>query len=416
VYHGNNVRDETHAKQLAFYRVVQYYDALFKKSKWHAENVTLRIYIDDSLYEYEPNNKQQPKWRDVIEQYRTHPNFDWVRFECPDPRFREADGKHHRGLLGTLIRAHAMYDFEENKDYACVCCIDIDSVYTKKWWDAHIEFEKDAKGKGKGKGKAQAKKVMAVVGDFEMPMYCHLDNPPSNYVPVMHSGLTSIAYARLPAKGWLEMPRLIEESRSTMRYLDALRYILYGDESARTQRFHEDFAYGFDETLLNLAILPPDTVRELGGLREIHVDRNMTKQQRFFKDKLIAFLKWNGARSVPMQELSQRMTQSPDVESFIERLRRFYEINDATWEAFEARVIAPLRKHRDVLGQLQIDQRLLHLVDTFSAVARRGGDYGLSSDYIYDLDPTENPKNTRAVDAAVRKIVTANSARGGGEF
>jgi hypothetical protein len=241
---------------------------------------------------------------------------------------------------------------------------------------------------------------MAVVGDFEMPMYCHLDGKGRGkvpYVPVMHGGLTSIAHARLPAEGWLEMPRLIEAATPTFRYLDTLRYVLFGDEPARTQRLHEDFAYGFDEALLNLAILPPEVVAGMGGLRELHVDRNMAKQQRFFKDKLLAYLRWNGARSVAMQELAVRVTGDPDVDAFVERLRRFYAVEDPTWEAFESRVLAQLRKHLDVIRRLQIDQRLVHLVETFAAASRASGASGLSADYIFDL----NASNTRAVNAAV---------------
>jgi hypothetical protein len=375
---GNHVVDQSRRRQETFLEVIAYYERVFHDHAWFRDNVTLRLYYDDSLMMYNAAKHGHPArkpWPDVIRRHRADPrsNFQWVRFECGDERFREAfaaspTNQHafrgHRGLLGSIMRFHALYDVPENEGFETVCLIDMDAVYTFDWWVEHVKFTAAAK-------ESSAPKVMAIVGMFEIPLFGYIESPhenPAHDHALLHAGITSISNARLPREEWRTMPARIDRLRPYCRYLDSLRCMLYDDESGKAERLYDDFAYGFDEALLNRVVFAPHIVAL--KLKEVSVVRDVQKTMRFFTTKLLSFLAWNGARSVSMRRLAAASGYGGDDAGVVELLAHVTSLaagTFVTWDAFIDGVIKPLAPHLPILRELQIDHRVLRVFDDLLA-------------------------------------------------
>jgi hypothetical protein len=409
-YTGNRVVDETHTKQGAFLAALRHYADLFDGVAWMRSNVRLRVYHDDSLLAYR-DAAGRAVWAEELAaggRLGGHPSFEWVRFRFARPHFREhlgpVLGDGHRGLLGTITRFHALHDFEQNRGAGCVCLIDADGLYTRRWWDAHLAFLERARGK-----------VMAVVGPFETPLYGHLvDAPaPGEYRPMLHAGMLTLAGdALLPSAQWRDLSRAIDTpaERAYLALLDAMRCSLYGSEQVANDRLFSDFAYGFDEALLNRIVLPPAALARL-GLVEINTLRGVAPAARFFADKLMRFLRWNGERSVALRQLAcaMRLSDAPTIEGARLLLERCAAALDGAamlrlrdWGEFERRVLAPLRPHLALLEQLQLDHRLLQVFHTPLAVTpfERSSDYHVGLGRGRDADAAALAANTREMTAA----------------
>ena len=346
-YRVGGVKDETHAKQRSFLQAVQFYLSLFDLD-WFRRNVMLRIYYDSSLFIYETENGTKP-WLEVLQMLNEHGSFQLVRFECTDRRFREQTGEHdlHRGLFGAFVRFHAMFDFESNRIAKCICLVDIDSLYTKAWWEQHIEFLADARHN-----------ILSFTGPFEMNIHGYLP-PESTYVqPFMKGGFTSFKKL-LPSNLWTEFPKYWTSFHSTLRYLDAYRYLQY-KENASQERLFQDFGYGFDEAVLNDMLLDHSSYM---GLKVVTLHRTNGTQISTFVVKLTQSFEWNGQRSVAMQQLCREMGFKSVgqllayVSSMQTRLKSMEHL-----ESF----IKSLRPYVATMSELQIDARIIHLIRTFT--------------------------------------------------
>ena len=346
-YRREGIKDETHSKQQSFLQVLRYYWSLFELD-WFRRNVLLRIYYDESLLLYETVNGSKP-WYDLLRSLSDHDNFQLVRFKCKDPHFREQHGGHdlHRGLLGTFIRFHAIFDFEVNRIAKCVCLIDMDSLYTKAWWTQHIEFLSNTR-----------EHILSFTGPFEMNIHGYLP-PESTYVqPFMKACFTSFKLL-LPQKRWIEFPEFWRRFLPTIRFLDAYRYLQYKEKSSQ-ERLFQDFGYGFDEAVLNAMLYDRS---EVMGIQTVTLHRTNGMQISTFIIKLLLGFEWNGQRSVTMQCLSRDM----GFES-VAQLIAYVEGAQSRMKTMDhlEKFIKSFRPHLPIMASLQIDARILHLIKTFS--------------------------------------------------
>ncbi|KAG2424933.1 hypothetical protein HXX76_014091 [Chlamydomonas incerta] len=343
--------DETHAKQQQFLAAARHYMRLLEEAPWLRKNVALRVYYDDSLFLYQAPDGSRP-WEQVLRELGAHPSVQTVRFHCAAPQYREPAAPHlHRGLLGALMRLHAACDGPGGAFAAgakCVCLVDMDNLYSEEWWQEHARFLR-----------CPSKRVMSFTGLTEMVLHGYVA-PGQEVRPLSKFGLTSFKEP-LPASAWTGVPALLEELRPHMRYLDAVRLQLYGPESAN-ERFFEDFAYGFDEVLLNhvLARCIPDT----DSIRVVEMVRKPESMIAAFFEKMVGFLSWNGQRSCAMRQLAQDMghTSPAQLLQWLEAAKS----STRDVRSLEA-LIARFSPHAATLGQLQIDARTLHLITHLSA-------------------------------------------------
>ena len=367
-YRARGVFDETHEKQSSFVDALRYYAALFE-IPWFKRHVLLRVYYDDSLLLYTAQDGTPP-WPGILAALGKNDSFQLVGFRCADPRFREtvslsgsgSEVEVHRGLLGTLMRFHAAFDFPENRIADTVCLIDVDSLYTPAWWREHMDFLRAG----------DAKKILAFTGPFEVGLHGYLP-PESAYIqPFVKGGFTSFKQL-LPAAEWTDFPNLWEGARPALRYLDALRTVEFGEKGSAGERLYEDFGYGVDEAVLNALLL--DKSRAM-GLREVTLCRPASQAIPNFMAKLAAAFRWNGARSVPFRQLCAAMGDvDPD--------KLVAAVTGARINGFadlETSVVSQLRPHAALMERMQMDARLIHVIRTFSAAdAAR---YKDSRDYL----------------------------------
>lgn len=340
--------DETHQKQALFMTCLRFYENLFETNKWFQRNVALRLYFDSSLFMYKAKNGQYP-WRDVISRLRSNPHFQLVRFSCQMPEFcreplKNPDiGSHlHKGLFGTLVRIHAATDFSTGTE--CVCLIDIDNLYTSKWWSKHVEFVSHPN---------QKVAVLGFTGLFELVLHGYLPPQESHVPSFLKCGLTSFRRP-LDKRVWTELPKLFASMLPTLRLKDAVRNQLFG-QGSMGERFYEDMGYGIDEAFLNAVVqhqFSPEQVHI------IEMTRSTTAVDNFF-ERLLLFLKWNGERSSAMQALALAMhLEGPrDVIKAIETQRgRAKSLRDLDKFVKRMRPLLP------ILQRLQIDSRVLQVI------------------------------------------------------
>lgn len=379
--------DVTGERQSQMQRSIKMYMDMYQELEWFRRGVIIRFYYDDSLFLYVNEVGVKP-WIDIISKMKTHPLFQMVHYDCKIPYMRETfmirdeDGnlnKHdlHRGLLGTMIRFHALMDSENSLDVSCVCLIDIDTLYTAEWWKEHLRFI-DSDNDPKEYKIPSDVLAFTSLTEFVLHGYVYPESW-KKCLPFVKGGLTSVR-RRMPIEIWDSMLNRIELARPLLRYMDALRLILYGPDS-NTERSYEDFGYGFDEAILNMIMT------EYFDSKDIHVV-SMRRESKGIIDstmlKLNKFMQWAGSRSIPVLELSDRMfpvkqiggwrktkgerhiikktnMQTSNVNPVCNWL---HDIHDQikSIQDLETMVFSKLRPHMDLLERMQIDGRLLSLI------------------------------------------------------
>ncbi len=89
-------------------------------------NYYLRIYYDNSVLDYHTQNKKKNTykiWQPLFDNLRKNPKVQMVRYEMQQFKL---DKIHHKGLIGTIIRLHPLFDTEENKNIKNIMVFDID--------------------------------------------------------------------------------------------------------------------------------------------------------------------------------------------------------------------------------------------------------------------------------------------------
>lgn len=347
---NNKFVDESNNRQHSFMNVIAYYEKIFKDHKWFRDNVILRIYYDNSLLMWNDG-----EWNNIIS--KASKNIEWVKFQCMDSKFHEwfpetTTSKAfmgHRGLIGTLIRYHALYDFPENKNFNSICLIDVDTVYTFDWWKLQTKLAISGK-----------QCMAAIAGLFETPIFGTILTEDSNMQKRMaHAGLFSLIGTRFDADDWLNYPRMFKDTHLYAQALDYMRCALFPD-TCRQERLYIDFAYGYDELLLNYMIIP----KYAGKVEYNVVDtaRDPRRTMKFFISRFLMYLKWNGSRSVVLTQLGGLM--KTDVVEFVEKLS---QTQYDTWSDVYTKVIMPFKPHIEKLRQLEIDHRLVHIFESIDA-------------------------------------------------
>ena len=362
VYKDFGVKDETDKKQLLFMNVIHDYVKKFDRDQWYKDNVLVRIYLDGSLEAYESPDGTRP-WTSVLADISNHENFQLVSYACADPSFRESAhtlervGKSkaalswHRGLLGTMMRFHAAFDFPENRIAKCVCLVDIDSVYTDKWWKLQEDFLTD-----------QTARIMALTGPMEIGLhgYVFTDSlalTESENIPLFcKGGLTSVR-SLLDPVAWNEFPERWRTMRRDLRSIDMLRFIF----EEPPVRLMEDFAYGFDERVLNEIFLKGREIKRIGTFR-VNAAAN-------FASMLLRTFKWNG-KSVAMRELAVA-SGFEDIDAMIAFVESFVPVAapgadrrppSPSMDELESVILSRFRPHVKIMFELQIDRRMLHAI------------------------------------------------------
>lgn len=358
-------KDETHQKQGAFMEAIRYYERLFSENQWFQGNVLLRLYFDSSLLLYRAPDGSRP-WRGVLARLRSNPHVQLVRFSCRLPELcREPTdapggegGRLHRGLFGALVRMHAATDFPEGTK--CVCLIDMDSLYTKRWWQRNAEFMA-----------APDQQVLGFTGIFEMNLHGYLPAETRDVPPFLKCGLTSFKKP-LDADSWRMFPALFEALLPSLRYKDAVRQQLFGDKSM-DERFFEDFGYGADEAVLNAVVVHQF---RLSQVRVVPLTRGATAVGTFF-EKLAAFMRWNNERSAAMRGLARALGLggARDVIKMVEtegaRCKSFADLG---------RFVQRMRPFLPHMLRMQIDARVLNVIRSFDAKLYAGAE--ASNNYI----------------------------------
>jgi len=332
----DGVRDLTHERHAAFARVLEAYERAFTTVAWMRARVALRIYHDDSLDAYVAPDGKAP-YPAILRRLAKCPSIQLVSFRVADPRFRSADGAFHVGTFGAFVRLHALT--EGGADAAgAVALVDADSFYTpafyKRCFAAPLGFT-------------------AFTGPLEITHHAWVP-PEAPALPNAKAGFTLLKGARLPAATWSDFATAgMDAVLPRMRYLDAMRLAVFGPTSS-AERLYEEFAYGADELILNAWI-------QRSGLpvAEARLVRPGPGGVEYFFHKLVAYLRWNGARSVAATELARALGQ-PSVDALVATVER--DAPGVTTLAALRAYLAPWRPHVPLLRQLQIDGRIVAVV------------------------------------------------------
>jgi hypothetical protein len=378
-------QDVTHNKQHAFMRALQHWERLLR-DPWFGREVGVRLYYDDSLGQYVAKNGTRP-WPAVIERLSRNPAFQLIEYACQMPQLCLENGM-HRGLFGTFVRIHAACEgplsgfarasSSSSSRPRMVCVIDLDNIYSADWFRRNRAFL-DRK----------ASAVLGFTGGFELNLQAYLpatEYPGGRGCPAnLKFCLTSFKHA-LPAACWDGFPEAFASLLPAMRSVDAVRQQLFR-EKADHERFFEDFGYGFDEYVLNKFVhahVPP------GAIEIAVIHRNVDMSIKFFFEKLVGYMEWNGQRSVAMRQLAADRGLGDEeglgVQAVIDDVKaRQKDIK--TFAQLEAFIVDRLRPHHALFSRMQIDARLLALIATFEARQMEGvPDSKRYMQSVYDSD------------------------------
>lgn len=364
VYKERGPRDETSLKQRMFMEVAEFYLKLFELPTAQ-KHVRLRLYIDDSLLEY-----RNGAWRPLLDRMAKCPYIQLVQFDAPC-FYESKQGKTHRGLLGAMMRFHALFadpDIDIGRaDPACVCLVDFDNVYAPEWWSKQFSFARGATS------------VLAFTGPAEMGMHGFVPRG-EPVLPFLAAGMTTFKRGILDrAATWdaFETDFCHRHDSPLNVRIDATEFARYQELGAQSlgEPLYRDFGYGLDEIVLNTwataAMRPRD-------IRVVRTFRPRVNPGFFILDRVIDAVRWNGERSSSAREMAAAYKEA-SVTALIRTLERRRDscvsnpegIDIIAAYARDARAVQDyLRPHLSRLSRMYIDGRIVHVLGDPNSFAR----------------------------------------------
>ena len=338
-------RDETAAKQRLFMEAIRRNAEMYDRGEW-PRNTRMRIHMDASL-------QVLADWVTFLDPYWKHPFFQFVVYDVP--RYRDpTNPAFHRGLLGTMMRFHPMFDVnasdKPDKSLASmVSIVDLDNLYSAVWLQTVLQKFPTVP--------THTKKFLSFSSPFSMPFYGTImrgvsqERPRGYWLSAM---LTTTDY-RFPAAAWSALPEVIESDQvlGKLRYLDALKVALFDN---RIDGFYEDFEYGIDEILLN-HLVETEVQRGLATVEVVRIKTKQSSSPNFIRKRLLDYVRWNDRK-----KKLQPLYDSLGVANYDQLQKTLQSKHDMTQfvEFFRSK-----KDSMDLLEAMQIDQRIVYAIKAF---------------------------------------------------
>lgn len=318
------------------------------------KNTKLRIYFDDSIYANEAI-------KSFVENNKDHEFFEFVHFVAPSYQFTDNSVKQHPSYFASIFRLHPLFDWEHKA--SVVCTVDIFNVYdSTKYWSNVSTFAKSTTKETFG---AMTSKFVVPERGMISPEVNDTDKPNGRW---LLSGFL-MAKQQLPKEYFDNGMAYLEGNLlSKMRHIDAMRGALrLNTDNKITLQFLENFERGIDEVFINSVV---DTLEENKSLSvKVFPYRPYSLQQTYFDivKLFTAYMRWNRNKSrhydTVRQYLPEDLEFKGDVPIYFKTL---YKNSEKPIQ----QLMKVLRPKKEVINQykkLQMDLRLIHLIETYKA-------------------------------------------------
>ena len=317
-------------------------------------SVLLRVYFDDSV-------KGNEKMNTFIQDNKDHPLFEFIHFVAKSYQYtdEETNIKHHPAYLSSMMRLHPLFHWEHGASMVCV--VDIFHMYnSKKYWDIVNAFRKTKETFG-----AMTSKFVIPERGAIVPNVNDTRKPNGRWL------LSSFIFAKnnLPSDYFDNAMTYLENSiLDKMRYIDALRGSLrLNTEQRASFQFLENFEKGIDEVFINEVV---NTLEENNTIQvKVYPYKPYSTQQTYFDivRQYTAYMRWNKNKTQVYDSVRKYLPDDlkfkGDVPMYFKKL---YKNSEKPIQEL-IKVLKPKKVVIDIYKKLQMDLRLIHLIETYKA-------------------------------------------------